>query len=215
MSSTTDNKYTVILTHGAWADASSWCKIIAHLNKAGHQVFAVQNHLETFDQDVENTRRLIERQKGPVLLIGHSYGGSVITEAACKCPNVKGLVYIAAFAPDVGESSHLLLGQAPSDVIQFRSMDDYGRLWLDPTRFSQVCAQDATEEETNLMGAVQNPVALTCLETNIKEVGWKKIPSCQYQPATLQCLPMTKKYLISFVKLYQNLVSQSNDNQPC
>eukprot|EP01133_Synstelium_polycarpum_P006578 gene6578-7634_t len=177
MSSTTDNKYTVILTHGAWADASCWSKVIGHLNKAGHQVFAVQNHLETLDQDVENTRRLIERQKGPVLLVGHSYGGSIITETANKCPNVKGLVYVAAFAPDVGESSNFLLGQAPSEALQFASKDDYGRLWLDSTKFGKVFAQDATQEETDLMGAVENPVAFACFDAKIKDVGWKKVPT--------------------------------------
>src|SRR5947207_2117582 len=94
----------IVLVHGAWADGSSWSKVIPILNEEGYNTVAVQNNLTSLADDAETTRRLAEAQSGPTILVGHSYGGAVITEAAHLCPNVIGLVYIAAFAPDKGES---------------------------------------------------------------------------------------------------------------
>src|SRR5713226_6074645 len=96
-------KPTVVLVHGAFADGSSWVKVIPILERDGYTVIAVQNPLTSLADDVATTKRVIDAQKGPVLVVGHSYGGAVITAAAAGNPNVKALVYIAAFAPDANE----------------------------------------------------------------------------------------------------------------
>ena len=96
--------HNVVLVHGAWADGSSWSKVVPLLEKRGLHVVCVQNPLTSFAEDVAATKRIIDAQDGPVLLIGHSYGGAVITEAG-NDPKVAGLVYVAAFAPDKGESA--------------------------------------------------------------------------------------------------------------
>jgi pimeloyl-ACP methyl ester carboxylesterase len=111
--------HNIVLVHGAWADGSSWAKVIPLLEAKGYHVTAVQNPLTTFADDVAATNRVIDAQDGPVLLVGHSYGGAVITEAGNN-PKVVGLVYVAAFAPDSGESAGSLrpgsyaLGTQPS-----------------------------------------------------------------------------------------------------
>jgi pimeloyl-ACP methyl ester carboxylesterase len=97
-------KTTVVLVHGAFADGSSWSKVIPILEKDGYNVIAVQNPLTSLPDDVATTKRVIDAQKGPVVVVGHSYGGAVITDAAAANPNVKSLVYVAAFAPDAGEA---------------------------------------------------------------------------------------------------------------
>ena len=103
-SSPTQPIHNVVLVHGAWADGSSWAKVVPLLEKKGLHVVCVQNPLTSFADDVAATKRIIDAQDGPVLLVGHSYGGAVITEAG-NDPKVAGLVYVAAFAPDKGESS--------------------------------------------------------------------------------------------------------------
>ena len=102
--SMTTNATNIVLVHGAWADGSSWGKVIPILEKAGHRVIAVQMPLHSAADDIATVRRAIDHIGGPVTLVGHSYGGFVITNAAYNNPNVTGLVYIAAFAPDEGQS---------------------------------------------------------------------------------------------------------------
>src|ERR1041385_6123455 len=96
-------KPTIVLVHGAFADGSGWSKVIPILQRDGYNVIAVQNPLTSLANDVETTKRVVAAQTGPVVLVGHSYGGAVITDAAAGSPNVKALVFIAAFAPDSGE----------------------------------------------------------------------------------------------------------------
>src|SRR6266576_5429273 len=101
---TASAKPTIVLVHGAFADGSSWSKVIPILQRDGYTVIAVQNPLTSFAADVETTKRVVDAQAGPVVLVGHSYGGAVITQAAAGSANVKALVYVAAFAPEVGEA---------------------------------------------------------------------------------------------------------------
>ena len=110
----------IVLVHGAWADGSSWSKLIPFLQAKGLHVAAVQNPLSSIADDVASTNRLINAQDGPVLLVGHSYGGAVISEAGIN-PKVAGLVYVAAFAPDKGETLSGLAGQYPSRLFSTRS----------------------------------------------------------------------------------------------
>src|SRR5687768_673228 len=97
-------KPAIVLVHGAFADGSSWSRVIPLLEKDGYKVTAVQNAMSSYADDVATTRRVVDAEKGPVVLVGHSYGGAVITGAAVERPHVRALVYIAAFAPDEGES---------------------------------------------------------------------------------------------------------------
>jgi pimeloyl-ACP methyl ester carboxylesterase len=115
--------HNVVLVHGAWADGSSWSKVVPLLEEKGLHVVCVQNPLTSFADDVAATKRIIDAQDGPVLLVGHSYGGAVITEAG-NDPKVVGLVYVAAFAPDKGESSGSLgkpYGATPGSLNYGRS----------------------------------------------------------------------------------------------
>src|SRR5580765_2949352 len=148
------NQVNVVLVHGAWADGSGWGKVIEILNSAGYSVSASQHPLTSLDADVEVVRRLAEAQSGPTLLVGHSYGGVVITEAAHKCPNVVGLVYIAAFAPEAGESINILasLGAPPPGVVAVRP-DKYGFLWIDRELFAANFCQDVDQDEALVMAA--------------------------------------------------------------
>jgi pimeloyl-ACP methyl ester carboxylesterase len=130
--SATQPIHNIVLVHGAWADGSSWSKVVPLLEKKGFHVVCVQNPLTSFAEDVAATKRIIDAQDGPVLLIGHSYGGAVITEAG-NDPKVAGLVYIAAFAPDKGESAGSLgkpYGATPG-VTELRPLAD-GFLVLTP-----------------------------------------------------------------------------------
>src|SRR2546426_6951243 len=106
-------KPTIVLVHGAWADASGWYDVTRALQARGYKVVAVQNSLLSYAKDIETTKRVIDAQQGPLVVVGHSYGGAVITAAAAGNPNVKSLVYVAAFAPDSGEALGALLQRYP------------------------------------------------------------------------------------------------------
>src|ERR1700745_438360 len=110
---TTAAKPTIVLVHGAWADASGWYDVTVGLQARGYKVVAVQNSLFSFAKDIETTKRVLDAQQGPLGVVGHSYGGAVITAAAAGNPNVKSLVYVAAFAPDSGEALGALLQRYP------------------------------------------------------------------------------------------------------
>jgi pimeloyl-ACP methyl ester carboxylesterase len=114
----TTNATNIVLVHGFWADDSSWSKEIPILKNAGHQVIAVQLPLHSLADDVATTKRAVEQLGGPTILVGHSYGGFVITNAAYNNPNVTGLVYIAGFAPDEGESLNDYVKTWPKDFLK-------------------------------------------------------------------------------------------------
>jgi pimeloyl-ACP methyl ester carboxylesterase len=141
-------------------------------------VTAVQNPLTSLADDVATTRRVIEAQKGPVVLVGHSYGGAVITAAASGSTNVKALVYIAAFAPDTGDSlGSLLKSKAPSDIGQALVADAGGFLSIDRAKFHDVFAKDVSPSEARIMAASQKPIFGQIFETPVGTSAWKSIPS--------------------------------------
>src|SRR5947209_11779871 len=131
-------KTNVVLVHGAWADGSSWSKVILLLQKKGFNVTAAQIPLTSLEDDIVAARNLLDAQKGPTVLVGHSYGALVISGAADGAPNVNALVYIAAFGLDEGESIESLGKQrpAPSGAAQIRP-DDHGFLWIERDGFAQ------------------------------------------------------------------------------
>lgn len=172
-------KLNILLVHGAWADASCWAKVITILDEAGYQVIAAQQNLASLGEDAETVRRAAEALEGPVLLVGHSYGGAVITEAAHLCPNVIGLVYLAAFAIDKGESLSILSSSgpvAPPGAAAIRP-DKYGYLWLDREMYHDNFCQDVDKTEAMVMAATQRPLSVAAFEGKVTDAGWKNLPN--------------------------------------
>jgi len=173
-----DKVKNIVLVHGAWGDGSHWSKVIQVLQEKRFNVTAVQNPLTSLEDDVDRTRRLLAMQDGPTLLVGHSYGGAVITEAATKSPNVTGLVYIAAFAPDTGESLNSIFSEQapPSGAANIRPDND-GFLWIDPKKFHESFCQDLSKVEGDVLSAVQKPIAARCFDDKITAPAWKTLPT--------------------------------------
>ena len=173
-----NSKPSIVLVHGAFADATGWQKVISLLEKKGYPVVAVQNPLITLAGDVATTKRMLAIQKGDVVLVGHSYGGAVISGAGAGSPNVKALVYVAAFAPDDGENLGALIESVPpSDLGPSLVPDSAGFLYIDRDKFRPVFAADVTEEESFVMAATQKPISGKIFGETAVGAAWKTIPS--------------------------------------
>lgn len=167
----------IVLVHGAFADGSCWSKVIPLLEKEGYTVTAVQNPLVSLDDDVATTKRVLDAQKGPVVLVGHSYGGAVITAASVGSANVKALVYVAAFAPDADEIIGNLLEKYPTPLGTALVPDTAGFLTIDRAKFQEVFAKDVPTTETRIMAATQKPLKGDIFGYKYTTPGWKSIPS--------------------------------------
>jgi pimeloyl-ACP methyl ester carboxylesterase len=168
----------VVLVHGAWADGSSWNDVIALLQSKGHRVTAAQIPLTSLAEDVAVIRRILAMQKGPIVLVGHSYGGMVISEAARELPTVASLVYISAFANEEGET----LGELNARVSSLRGpsplrFNDAGFVWIDPELFPDVFAHDVNPARARILGAVQKPIAAKVFGQKPGRPAWKSTPS--------------------------------------
>jgi pimeloyl-ACP methyl ester carboxylesterase len=172
-------KINVVLVHGAWADGSSWSKVIPLLEKKDFKVVAAQIPLTSVDDDIAVTKRLLGAVTGPVVLVGHSYGGVVISGAATGTANVKALVYIAAFAVDEGESLDALSkqGPPPEGASAVRPPDGHGFLWIDRDGFAKAFAGDVDATEAAIMAAVQKPLSIKSFTDKSGPPAWKKLPS--------------------------------------
>lgn len=170
-------KATVVLVHGAWADGSGWQHVIPRLELQGFAVTAVQNSLVSLTDDVATTRRALAAITGPIILVGHSYGGVVITEAAAGNPQVKALVYVAAFAPDVGESLGSLSAPFPTPLGAAIVPDAAGFLFIDRTKFRDVFAADVPFVEARVMAAAQHAPNAAAFGGAVTSAAWKTIPS--------------------------------------
>jgi pimeloyl-ACP methyl ester carboxylesterase len=167
----------IILVHGAWADGSSWSKVIPLLLARGLHVTAVQLPLTSLRDDVATAKRAIALENGPIVLVGHSYGGVVITEAG-NDPNVVGLVYIAAFAPDAGQSvGSLGASGKPAPMGSEVRPDSQGFLKLTEAGVKNDFAQDLTPVERSILFAAQAPIASIALGENVSTAAWKTKPS--------------------------------------
>ncbi len=167
---------TVLLVHGAWADGSSWSKVIPLLEAKGLHVVAVQIPLTSLADDVAATQRAIDLEDGPVLLVGHSYGGAVITEAG-NDPKVAGLVYISAVAPDKGESTFGLITSVATPIGAELRPDKSGFLKLTPKGISEDFAQDLSAKEIAILTATQVPINVAAMKGEITNPAWKSKPS--------------------------------------
>ncbi|MEP7453596.1 alpha/beta hydrolase [Phyllobacterium sp. SB3] len=178
-----DNKPTIVLVHGAFADASSWTGVIERLEKDGYSVVAASNPLRSVKGDAEYIARIVASIKTSVVLVGHSYGGNVISEAATSADNVKSLVYVAAFAPDVGETAASLSSQFPGSTLSAAlgtPVDLPGGesdLYIIRDKFHLQFAADLNESQARLMAAGQRPITAGALNESATKAAWKSKPS--------------------------------------
>ena len=170
-------KPVIILVHGAFADALGWQKLIPILLRDGYEVTAVENPLQTLDGDIATTRRVIDAQTRPVVLVGHSYGGAVITGAAAGSSKVKALVYLAAFGPDDGEAVGAFGDKYPVDLAKALRPDAAGFLYVDRSQLHKVFAADVSAGDAAIMGATQKPLSSSVFTASVPVAAWKTIPS--------------------------------------
>jgi pimeloyl-ACP methyl ester carboxylesterase len=170
------NATNIVLVHGLWADGSSWSKIIPSLEKAGHKVIAVQLPLHSLADDVATVKRAIDLVGGPTILVGHSFGGFIITNAGYNNQNVTGLVYVSAFGPDEGESAvnFVPVASLPPGLLVF---DSGGFAYLNPKMFHQAFIQDANATEAETLAAVQKPAHQSLFTELSGPPAWKQHPT--------------------------------------
>jgi pimeloyl-ACP methyl ester carboxylesterase len=168
----------IVLVHGAWADGSSWSAAIERLLASGYRVTAPQFALTKLADDVARLRHMLARQDGPTVVVGHSYGGQIITALGEDAPNAVGLVYIAGFGLDEGESIGALLAQGPpTPAIAHLDIDDQGFAWLPEDDFVNHFAADIDPAKARVMHAVQQPLHASALEEVMGTPAWKSLPS--------------------------------------
>jgi len=167
----------IVLVHGAFADGSSWAKVITILQAKGYHVTAVQNPLTSLADDVAATQRALAQQDGPVILVGHSWAGVVITEAGMD-PKVAGLVYVAAFGPDQGEAvGDLGKAYPPPPALAAPIVDKQGFMSLPTDAVVKHFASDLPAGEARVVAATQGPIAVSAFGAQVSGVAWKRKPS--------------------------------------
>jgi pimeloyl-ACP methyl ester carboxylesterase len=176
-------KPTVVLVHGAWADSSGWSEVIRRLQRDGYRVLAPANPLRSLAGDAAYLASYLAQEQGPIVLVGHSYGGAVITNAAAGNPNVQALVYINGFVPDVREDMLHLAGDGsfiPSSI-EFKGFPPFGATDIDvyirPESFRETFAADVPRQDTAVMAVTQRPLALAAAAGQTTVAAWKTIPS--------------------------------------
>ena len=168
----------IVLVHGAWADGSSWSAVIERLQADGYNVTAPQFPMTQLSDNVARLRQVLARQNGPVIVAGHSYGGQIITALGTDAPGVVGLVYIAAFGLDEGESIGALLSQGPpSPALAHLDIDKQGFAWLLEDDFVNHFAADVDPVRAKVMYAVQQPLSASALGDVMGVPAWKSLPS--------------------------------------
>lgn len=175
-------KPTILLVHGAFADASGWTGVITRLKRDGYEVVAAANPLRSVASDAASVSSLARSIPGPVVLVGHSYGGPVITSAANSAANVKALVYVAGFLPDTGETSLSLSAKFPgstlgSSLTTIALPDGDEDLYIQRDKFRTQFAADVAPAQAAAMAAIQRPVTLSALGEPSGDAAWKRLPS--------------------------------------
>ncbi len=205
---------TVVLVHAAWADGSSWNKVIPPLQRLGLNVVSAQIPLTSLTDDVVAVQRVLGKVSGPLVLAAHSYGGAVITAAASGLSRVKALVFIAAIVPDEGETVGQLFHRAePHPKAPQLVPDENGFLWMSADGFSNAVAHESTPEEIALMTATQKPIALKCLGEPMTRPGWREKPSW-YMVAEKDRMisPATQRFMAERIRAHVD--SQAVDHTP-
>jgi pimeloyl-ACP methyl ester carboxylesterase len=168
----------IVLVHGAWADGSSWSAVVERLQADGYKVIAPQFPESSLAADVARLREVLARQDGPTIVAGHSYGGQIVTALGADAPNVVGLVYIAAFGLDEGESIGALLEQGPpTPALAHLDIDEQGFAWLPEDDFVNHFAADVDPAKARVMHAVQQPLHWSALNEVMGVPAWKSHPT--------------------------------------
>src|SRR5712692_7383882 len=184
------NRPNIILVHGAWADGSSWSAVIEDLQANGYKVTAPQFPLTSIADDVARLRQVLALQEGPTILVGHSYGGQIVTALGPDAPNVAGLGYIAAFGLDEGESLGALLSQGPTPpALAHLFTDKQGFGWLPEDDFVKHFAADVDPVRAKVMHAVQQPLAGSTFTDVMGLPAWKSLPSWYMVATQDQAIP--------------------------
>ena len=192
------NRPNIILVHGAWADGSGWSAVIKDLQAKGYKVTAPQFPLTSLADDVARLREVLALQGRPTILVGHSYGGQIITALGTDAPNVVGLGYIAAFGLDEGESLGAALSQGPpTAALLHRFVDKRGFVWLSEDDFVNHFAADVDPVKARVMYAVQQPLAATAFNEVMGVPAWKSLPSWYMVATNDEALPADAERLFA------------------
>lgn len=185
-----DVRPNVVLVHGAWADGSCWRDVIEGLQAEGYRVTAPQFPMTSLADDVARLRQVLALQDGPTIVVGHSYGGQIITALGNDTPSVVGLVYIAAFALDEGESLGALLSQGPTPpALVHQSVDGEGFVWLSEDDFTNHFAADVDSVTSKVMFAVQQPLASNTFGDAMGVPAWRSLPTWYLVATEDQAIP--------------------------
>jgi pimeloyl-ACP methyl ester carboxylesterase len=186
---TPDSKANVVLVHGAWAEGSCWSDVVERLQAAGHTVTAPQFALGALADDVARLREVLGRQDGPTIVVGHSYGGQIMTALGTDAPNAVGLVYIAAFGLDAGETLAGGLPDPPTPAIAHLDIDGSGYAWLPEEDFVAHFAADVDPVKARVMHAVQQPLAASAFEEAMGTPAWRSLPTWYLVAENDEALP--------------------------
>jgi pimeloyl-ACP methyl ester carboxylesterase len=204
-------KPNILLVHGAWGDGSHWRHVIPPLHEKGYRVFAAQNPLTSLTDDIDRTSKLAAAQEAPTLLVGHAYGGAIITGAG-HTPNVVGLVYLAGPALDRGESLKSLLARRPPPEGSANIRQDrYGFLWIAPEKFRETFCHDLDETESLVLALTQKPTAARCFEEESGAPAWKLKPSW-YQVSAYDRMipPETEAWMAERIKAKKTITLRTS-----
>jgi pimeloyl-ACP methyl ester carboxylesterase len=185
-----DTRPNIVLVHGAWADGSCWSGVIERLQADGYRVTAPQFPLTSLADDVARLRHVLDLQNGPTIVAGHSYGGQIVTALGADAPNTVGLVYVAAFGLDEGESLGALLSQGPTPpALEHLFTDKQGFAWLSEDDFVNHFAADVDPVHARVMYAVQQPLAGSSFTDQMGVPAWKSLPSWYLVASQDQAIP--------------------------
>jgi pimeloyl-ACP methyl ester carboxylesterase len=180
----------IVLVHGAWADGSSWSAVIERLQAKNYKVTAPQFPLNSIANDVARLREVLNRQSGPTVVAAHSYGGQIMTSLGTDAPNVVGLVYVAGFGLDQGESiGALLAGGPPTPALAHIDIDKHGFAWIPQDDFTKHFAGDVDPVKADVMYAVQQPFPMTAFTDVMGVPAWKAIRSWYVVAQNDQVIP--------------------------
>jgi pimeloyl-ACP methyl ester carboxylesterase len=188
--SATNTQPSAVLIHGAWADGSSWSEVTERLQAEGYKVIAPQFPLTSLADDVARLREVLTFQDGPTVMVGHSYGGQIMTALGADAPNVAGLVYVAAFGLDEGESLGALLAQGPvTPALAHQFVDERKFVWLSEDDFVHHFAADVEEANARVLYAAQKPLAAAALNEVMGVPAWKSLATWYLVAADDQAIP--------------------------
>jgi pimeloyl-ACP methyl ester carboxylesterase len=203
---------TVVLVHGAWADGSCWQNVILPLKRQGLKVTCATIPLTSLTDDIAALQRVIERTTGPVVLVGHAYGGAVISGPSDD--RVKSLVYVAALAPDEGETvADVFYRAAPHSKAPQLAPDEHGFIWMPEEGFSNAVAHNASADQTTIASAVQRPISVKCIQEKAPAPAWKTKPSWfLLAEEDRMILPETQRYMAN--RMNAKIWSHEVDHSP-